>query len=263
MNTQGSKHFGDVDEDRAAHHEHLQKMVSYYEATASNYNKWHCDPSNDSSHNYAVREVLSVLKDTGSQSLLDVCCGTGRATKAALEHGYAAIGVDVSSQLLAIGRKELGIPENRLIQADATRLPFPDNSFDVACVFGALHHTAMPRLVVSEMIRVSKNAIVISDEANGLSGGVKSILVRLGLFEPIYRLIFRRSPRQHRRQLNSDGDGPTFVFSIEEIIPMLTPRFSRFKCLTFYRIGSLQICSYAFPRVFARHGVISVSNKTA
>ena len=119
----------------------------------------------------------------------------------------------------------------------------------------------MPRVVIAEMMRVAKNAIVVSDEANGLSGGIKSILVRLGLFAPIYRLLFRRPPRQHRRQLNSDGDGPTFVFSIEEIIPQLKSRFSNFKCLTFYRIGPWQICSYHFPRIFAQQGVITVSRE--
>lgn len=237
-------------------------MVSYYKTTAANYNKWHCDPTNDSSHNYAIREVLSVLKSTNSKTLLDVCCGTGRATKAAIDNGYTSIGIDVSPELLKIGKEELGIPSTCLLQADATRLPFADNSFDVACIFGALHHTAMPRLVVSEMMRVAKHAVVISDEANRLSGGIKSMLVRSGLFEPIYRILFRREPRQHRRQVNSDGDGPTFAFSIEEVIPLLKSRFSDFKCLTFYRVGRWQICSYSFPRLFARQGVITVSNKT-
>jgi ubiquinone/menaquinone biosynthesis C-methylase UbiE len=253
---------GERDEARPVHEAHFQQMVSYYKRTAKAYNGWHCNTSDNSSHNFAVRDILAVMQQTGSKTLLDVCCGTGRAIKAALDKGYQASGVDACGDLLEIGRREFGIPAENLREADATQLPFPDNSFDVVCILGALHHTAMPHQVVSELIRVSRHAIVISDEANHLFGGVKSILLRLGLFEPLYRLVFRRPPRQSRRLVVSESDGPSFVFTIEEIIPMLRERFAHFKCRTFYRAGKFQISSFYFPRLFARQGVITVFQKT-
>jgi SAM-dependent methyltransferase len=208
-----------------------------------------------------VREILQAMRDTDSRTLLDVCCGTGRAVKVALDQGYDATWIDVSPHLLGIARRELGIPERRLILGDATSLPFPDGAFDVCCILGALHHTAMPIKLVSEMIRVTRNAIVISDEANGLCGGIKQVLIGLGIFDPVYRLLFRRPPRSHRRMGLSDRDGPTYAFSIEEIIPMLKSQFQGFKCLTFYRVGTRQICSYKLPRLFARQGVLTVKTK--
>ena len=234
-------------------------MIAYYDRTASNYNSWHCDPNNESSHNFAVREILQTMQSINASSLLDVCCGTGRMIHAALNSGYHAMGIDVSPALIEIGRKD--IPKERLIIGDATNLPFQDNSFDVSCILGALHHTPQPRRIVTEMIRVTRKAIIISDEANHFSGGIKRLLIQVGLFNPLYQIIFRRKPRTHRRQITRDGDGPTFVFSIEEIIPILRQNFSEFRCLTFYRFGSHQFASYKFPRIFAKQGVVTVINK--
>ena len=173
--------------------------------------------------------------------------------------GYDAKGLDVSMRLLEIAHKELSIPLPRLIQGDATSLPFPAESFDVTCILGALHHSAQPHKIIAEMIRITRKAIIVSDEGNHLAGGIKQVLLRLGIFKPVYWMLFRRPPRVQRREVNSDEDGPAFIFSIEEIIPTLQLHFPRFRCLTFYRLGSSQICSYHFPRLFAKQGIVVVS----
>lgn len=251
--------FGDVDADRSIHEKHISRMVDYYKRTATNYDS-HFD-NEDYGHNRAVQEMLSIISVTGSKSLLDVCCGTGRGVKAALDKGLDVVGVDISPDLLKTGVNELGIPSDRLRIADATQLPFEDNSFDVSCVFGALHHAAMPSQIVKEMIRVSRRAIVISDGGNTFSGGAKRVLIRLGIFEPIYRLIFRRSPRTSKRELDSEGDGPTFSFSIEEVIPILESAFENSKALVSYKVKKYEVWSYKFPRAFARGVIFTAWNK--
>lgn len=258
---QKNARFGNIDENPEVHVGHLASMGAFYARTAAKYNSWHCNPSDSSSHNFAVREVLQLMRETDSRTALDVCCGTGRAVKALLDEGYDATGIDFSPEMLAVGVRESGIPEERMKQGDATALPFPDQSFDVTCVLGALHHTARPTQLISEMLRVSRKGIVVSDELNRLSGGLKQILISAGIFAPVYRLLFRREPRQHRRMSTSDEDGPTYVFTAEEIIPLLKSEFDDFKCLTFYSFGHKQICSYHLPRLFAKHGVISVKTK--
>jgi len=251
------KSYGDQDEDAATHRSHLEQMVAYYAGTASSYNAWHCDPQDNSPHNSAVRETMALVKKLGARSLLDVCCGTGRAVKAALDAGINARGIDISRELLDVGVRQMGIPAARLDHGDATSLPYADRAFDVACIFGALHHSARPRAVVGEVLRVARLGVVMSDEGNHLSGGIKAILRQLGVFEPVYRAIFRRAPRERRRQSVSETDGPTFLFSIEEVIPLVRARFPHFKCLAFYRAGKWQVCSYRLPRLFARYGVVS------
>jgi ubiquinone/menaquinone biosynthesis C-methylase UbiE len=249
-------HNREQDEDLATHEKHVDLMKNYYSETASQYNSWHCDISNNSSHNFAVHELLNLMNSIGAKSILDVCCGTGRATKAMLDAGYSAKGIDLSEELIARGVDELKIPVDCLEVGDATRLPYDDNTFDVTCILGALHHTARPNNVIAEMIRVSRMGILISDEGNHLSGGIKSLLISLGIFNPLYRLIFRREPRQSRRMCDSDSDGPTFVFSVEEIIPAVRNEFPKLKTLTFYRAGKFQTCSFHYPRLFARQCIV-------
>jgi SAM-dependent methyltransferase len=201
------------------------------------------------------------MEKTQSRTALDVCCGTGRGVRALLASGYDAKGLDFSPHLLEVGVRELGIPADRLQQGDATLLPYPDNSFDVSCILGALHHTAQPMQMISEMIRVTRNAIIVSDELNRLAGGVKQVLVHLGMFDFLYTTIFRRPPRRRKRSSISDTDGPTYVFSCEEVIPLLKQHFRDFRCLTFYRFGKLLFYSYKFPRLFATAGVITMVGK--
>jgi SAM-dependent methyltransferase len=235
-------------------------MVDYYSRTGDQYNSWHCNCDDKSSHNYAVREILNTMQKMEARTLLDVCCGTGRAVRVALDRSYDAKGLDITPRLLEIAKTDLQIPADRLVLGDATKLPFEDNCFDVVCILGALHHSAQPHRIISEMIRVAKRAIIISDEANHLGGGIKQLLIRMRLFR-FACWVLRRSPRSSRRTVSSDGDGPTFVFSVEEIIPTLRSHFSQFRCLTFYKVGSWQICSYKFPRLFAKQCVVVVSGK--
>src|SRR5215831_12160396 len=181
---------GASDESRVAHQDHIQRMTEYYRRTAAKYNSWHFDLRDDYSHNCAVQLVLELLAHEGAGSLLDVACGTGRGVKAALDHGYDAQGIDLSQELLSLAEREAGIPRERLHCGDATQLPFADNSFDVVCILGALHHSVMPQTITSEILRVARRAVVISDQANHLYGGVRQLLIKLGIFAPVYRLLF-------------------------------------------------------------------------
>jgi ubiquinone/menaquinone biosynthesis C-methylase UbiE len=231
-------------------------MGEYYARTASKYIQWHaqgdCD---DGSHNFAVARLLSLAKSKGYKRILDVCCGTGRATKACLEQGLDAHGVDFSQELINEGIRQWGLPTGAFTCADATKLPFPDNHFDVSCVLSALHHSALPERIIDEMIRVSRHAIVVSDEGNHIPGGIKAALKKLGLFDFVYRAIFRRPPRTNRRLVFSEGDGPTFVFSIEEVLPAIRARFAEVKTFQFYRVGRFQVMSSYLPHLVARQVV--------
>ena len=46
--------------------------------------------------------------------------------------------------------------------ADVTRLPFDDNSFEVAGCFEVLEHLYEPEKALSELLRVSSHAVVLS-----------------------------------------------------------------------------------------------------
>ncbi len=65
--------------------------------------------------------------------------------------------------------------------ADATNLPFPDNTFDVVSVHDGLHHLSEPWKAVREMVRVAKKGIVIIEPA-------KAAYLKLKKMQPTYRL---------------------------------------------------------------------------
>lgn len=66
--------------------------------------------------------------------VLDVGCGCGQTTRLAATHAATAVGVDVSSPMLAQARslaEQEGLGNVRFEQADAQVYPFPDAAFDV------------------------------------------------------------------------------------------------------------------------------------
>lgn len=115
-----------------------------------------------------VRE--KVVNFTGAQKgsrILDVATGTGKQAFAFAEKGYEVIGIDISEAMLNVAKKENKFRNAKFEVADATKLPFADNSFDISCVSFALHDMPLSirEKVLKEMARVTKpkGIIVITD----------------------------------------------------------------------------------------------------
>ena len=103
-------------------------------------------------------------------SALDVCCGTGAQVIEYGRRGVDAVGIDLDENMLAFAVKNKLRLEMEIISfyvADATALPFDDNSFDYVSVSFALHDKPpdVRSTVVSEMKRVVKpqGALLLMD----------------------------------------------------------------------------------------------------
>ncbi len=99
-------------------------------------------------------------------SALDVCCGTGAQVIEYGKRGINAVGIDLDENMLAFAFKNKALLKMENIafyQADATALPFSDNSFDFVSVSFALHDKPpdVRSAVVSEMKRVVKPGGVV------------------------------------------------------------------------------------------------------
>ncbi len=98
------------------------------------------------------------------QNCLDVGCGEGRHSLAAyLRPGVDVVGLDLSDEDLAtantrIADMEVFDPEGsvRFMRGDATRLPFPDHSFDRVICSEVLEHIPNYLNVLEELVRVLK-----------------------------------------------------------------------------------------------------------
>lgn len=87
--------------------------------------------------------------------VIDIGCGNGRfAPLVASRHAHYD-GIDYSKGLIAEARQKF--PEFEFGTGDATTLPFPDNTFDIAFSFAVIHHIpsrALRRQFIAEAFRV-------------------------------------------------------------------------------------------------------------
>jgi ubiquinone/menaquinone biosynthesis C-methylase UbiE len=113
-------------------------------------------------------------------SVLTVCGGSG------MDAGYfARSGATVVSSDLSLGaavraktrseRYDLGIQS---IVADVEHLPYADQSVDVVAVHDGLHHLDDPFVGLSEMARVARRWIVVTEPARA---SVTRLAIRMGL----------------------------------------------------------------------------------
>ncbi|HWE01594.1 MAG TPA: methyltransferase domain-containing protein [Tepidisphaeraceae bacterium] len=84
--------------------------------------------------------------------LLDIGCGTGQSRQLYIKYVSRYVGIDLSEMALTIARRKF--PESTWQLADACRLPFCDNRFDVVAFSSVLHHISDYRPALSEAIRV-------------------------------------------------------------------------------------------------------------
>jgi len=189
----------------------IDRQREYYTRTAKDYDRIHFDETSP----LGLAVLMASLEMLNAQSMLDIGSGTGRV----LEHvrsrrpGQLSIGVEPVAALREVGY-ERGIPRDSLVDGDATRLPYPDQAFDVVCAFAALHHIHAPSLAVAEMIRVARKAIVICDannfaQGNAFARAVKRTFNSLGMW-PLVDWIKTRG----RGYSESSGDGIAYSYSV-------------------------------------------------
>ncbi|WP_284748158.1 class I SAM-dependent methyltransferase [Amycolatopsis sp. RTGN1] len=112
------------------------------------------------------------LDAPASRRWLDVGCGTGALTSAALDAGDPAevVGVDPSEGFLTTARASVTDPRASFEVADARELPFPDDSFDVVVSGLVLNFVPDPVRAAAEIARVTRGvaAAYLWDLAEGM-----------------------------------------------------------------------------------------------
>jgi ubiquinone/menaquinone biosynthesis C-methylase UbiE len=143
----------------------------YYRQTAAQYDGTHMQSVGE--HDFALAFMVSMVGFLGVRSVLDIGSGTGRGILQ-LKASYPdlkVVGLEPSEALRQVGYTK-GLKQEELVDGDAQRLHFADGEFDLVCEFGALHHIPDPHKAVSEMLRVARKAVFISDGNNFGQGGI-------------------------------------------------------------------------------------------
>ena len=119
-----------------------------------------------------IARTLGFLKASisfrSSDKILDIACGTGEFECRILrEHpDQQMIGIDISENMLNFAREKCRAYSNAaFLKADASALPFPDQTFDLVISANSLHYVAKPGASLAEMRRVllPKGSLVILD----------------------------------------------------------------------------------------------------
>ncbi len=135
----------------------------YHGETAKNYLKKRLKQEFWHKEQLIVRDLL-VNVPNGS-SVLDVAFGTGRFVDMYLEKNMSVYGIDISEDMLAVAKEELGefYDYCHIELGSADSLPYKEASFDlVVCFrFFGLIPFDMARRVLSEIHRVSRGVVIV------------------------------------------------------------------------------------------------------
>ena len=100
--------------------------------------------------------ALMGFKDFAGKRLLEVGCGMGTDLLQFARGGAKVTGIDLTPRSIEISRLHLSLysEKGEFAVADCEKLPFADESFDVAYSNGVLHHTDDTAGAVREIYRV-------------------------------------------------------------------------------------------------------------
>ncbi|MGH2449218.1 MAG: methyltransferase domain-containing protein [Chloroflexota bacterium] len=101
-----------------------------------------------------ARRIMLATHATPETRFLELGIGSGRIALPILRQGVEYTGVDISSKMLAVLRQKLRGEKLELIEADATRVPLADHSFDVVLAVHLLHLVPNWHQVLAEARRL-------------------------------------------------------------------------------------------------------------
>ncbi len=124
--------------------------------------------------NFMHRKALELI-DSGE--VLDLGCGDGFLLEKLEEKGIIGVGVDFSEAAAEKCRTK-GI-EIKLYDLTKTPLPFRNKTFQYVVALDVLEHLYFPENLLKEMVRISKEYVVISvPNFNSLSARLQMLLGR-------------------------------------------------------------------------------------
>lgn len=89
---------------------------------------------------YERPAVLGLVGDVADRDVLDIGCGSGPLAERLVQAGARVSGFDLSERLIDIARDRLGAAVDLRVADLAERLPYEDDSFDIACASLVLHY---------------------------------------------------------------------------------------------------------------------------
>lgn len=156
-----------------------EKTKQHFDDIATDYNN-----SSDLKFVEPMYDVLvSEIQKLESGKILDVGCGNANLFMALPEGRYELYGVDFSKAMIDEAKVKCAGKASFMV-ADAEKLPFDDNTFDIIVCNASFHHYVHPDIVLAQMQRVLKKGgkLLIGDPY--MPGLVRPFINVLTKFSP-------------------------------------------------------------------------------
>ncbi len=142
-------------------------------------------------------KVAKAVNAKAGEQILDIAAGTGTSSMAFLSEGVRVVAADFSKGMLEVGKKKY--PKLEFVFADAMKLPFHDQEFDVVTMSFGLRNVQEHKVALAEFLRVLKpgGRLVICEFSH--VPGPLGVLYRFYLkyFLPKISALFSKSPEAY------------------------------------------------------------------
>ncbi|MEW6457430.1 MAG: methyltransferase domain-containing protein [Acidobacteriota bacterium] len=129
--------------------------------------------------NFLKDNILKLIGNVESLSILDVGCGTGHFSQSLSKNNFL-VGIDISLEMLMFAKRK-GFD---VIQSSGEKLPVEDNSFDMVVSNNVMQLVKDGKTFIEELLRVAKpGGRIIVSTINGQN-------ITLNLFRIIERKIY-------------------------------------------------------------------------
>ncbi|WP_158861969.1 demethylmenaquinone methyltransferase [Leifsonia sp. AG29] len=132
------------------------QVAAMFDEVSTHYDRTNTVLSMGNAALWRVATTRAVAPAPGER-ILDVAAGTGTSSASLARNGASVVAADFSAGMIEVGReRQAGNPYVSFVQADATALPFPDDSFDAVTISFGLRNIVDPRAALAEFFRVTK-----------------------------------------------------------------------------------------------------------
>jgi demethylmenaquinone methyltransferase/2-methoxy-6-polyprenyl-1,4-benzoquinol methylase len=132
------------------------QVAAMFDQVSTRYDRTNAVLSVGNAALWRVATTRAVAPRAG-ETILDVAAGTGTSSASLARNGATVVAADFSEGMIEVGRaRQAGNPFIRFVQADATDLPFEDDSFDAVTISFGLRNIVDPKKALAEFFRVVK-----------------------------------------------------------------------------------------------------------
>jgi ubiquinone/menaquinone biosynthesis C-methylase UbiE len=173
-----------------------------------------------------------------NKNVLEYGCGTGSYAFFLVEHGAKVTGIDICQEAVELAQKEAlakAMSDIKFLVMDAERMQFENNSFDLICGNGILHHLNLQNSI-PELARVLK------------SGGKAIFFEPMG-HNPAINLFRKLTPK-----LRTKSEHPLTIKDLK----FMQHFFDKVNC-QFFHLFSLSLIPFRNTKIFS--GLIKTLDK--